>query len=152
MINIYSKWFAYSILSILTVLIYDLSRKYILDKKIVKVEEMIMFLSIFIGVLGLFHLLLYKRKHNMVNIKRNTLGILFLVAVSAYAFNICYMSAIGYSPDVTLPVVIISLSAIFTYLYSSFVFKASPNFNWKVLAGVCFTVLGIGMVTIYFDE
>ena len=95
MINIYSKWFAYSILSILTVLIYDLSRKYILDKKIVKVEEMIMFLSIFIGVLGLFHLLLYKRKHNMVNIKRNTLGILFLVAVSAYAFNICYMSVTG---------------------------------------------------------
>ena len=44
MINIYSKWFGFSILAIFFVCIVDLGRKYVLDKNMINVDEMIIYL------------------------------------------------------------------------------------------------------------
>jgi hypothetical protein len=46
----------------------------------------------------------------------------------------------------------ISLSAIFIYLYSSLYFDDSPDFDWKILLGVVLTVVGLGIISMYFKD
>ena len=152
MINIYSKWFGYSILGIIFVCVVDLGRKYVLDKNMIKVDEMIIYLAMFAGVLGFSHFLLDRKCRNPSLIPRKSLFYVFLLALSVYAFNISFTRSIYYASDVTWPVIMISLSAIFIYLYSSLFFDDSPEFDWKILIGVLLTVVGLGIISIYFKE
>lgn len=152
MINVRSKWFLYSVLGIFFVCIVDLGRKYLLDKNHIKVDEMIIYLAIFAGILGLMHFMFDSKCRNPSKIERSSLFYVFLLAVSVYAFNISFTRSIYYASDVTWPVIMISLSAIFIYLYSSLFFEDSPEFDWKILLGVALTVLGLGIISIYFKD
>ncbi len=152
MINFKSKWVLYSIIATIFVTVYDLMRKYVIDTNIVHVEELIIFISIFIGLLGLCHLTIYKKTNSFKKVNPTSLIIIFFIALTAYAFNISFMRSMRHCSEVTLPVVVISLSAILIYLYSSLFFKKSPDFDWKILLGVVLTVLGLGIITIYFKE
>lgn len=152
MFDVYSKWFGYSILGIVFVCIVDLGRKYVLDKNMINVDEMIIYLAVFAGILGLLHYFLDNKCRNPVEIKSKSLFYIFLLAIAVYAFNISFTKSIYYAADVTWPVIVISLSAIFIYLYSSFLFENSPNFNWKILIGIMFTVVGLGIISMYSNE
>jgi hypothetical protein len=152
MFDVYSKWFGYSILGIVFVCIVDLGRKYVLDKNMINVDEMIIYLAVFAGILGLLHYFLDNKCRNPVEIKSTSLFYIFLLAIAVYAFNISFTKSIYYAADVTWPVIVISLSAIFIYLYSSFLFENSPNFNWKILIGIMFTVVGLGIISMYSNE
>jgi len=152
MFDVYSKWFGYSILGIVFVCIVDLGRKYVLDKNMINVDEMIIYLAVFAGILGLLHYFLDNKCRNPVEIKSTFLFYIFLLAMAVYAFNISFTKSIYYAADVTWPVIVISMSAIFIYLYSSFFFENSPNFNWKILIGIMFTVVGLGIISMYSNE
>ena len=73
MINIYSKWFGYSILGILFVCIVDLGRKYVLDKNMIQVDEMIIYLAMFAGILGFLHFISDKKCRNPRKIPNKSL-------------------------------------------------------------------------------
>tara|TARA_Y100001935_G_C17215546_1_gene462397 strand:+ start:549 stop:1007 length:459 start_codon:yes stop_codon:yes gene_type:complete len=152
MINIYSKWFGFSILAIFFVCIVDLGRKYVLDKNMINVDEMIIYLAMFAGILGFFHYVSDKRCRNPSKIPNKSLVYIFLLALSVYAFNITFTKSIFYASDVTWPVIMISLSAIFIYLYSSLYFEDSPDFDWMILVGISLTVIGLGIISIYFKD
>jgi len=152
MFDIYSKWFGYSLIGILFVCIVDLGRKYVLDRNMIKVDEMIIYLAIFAGFLGVFHYLFDGKCRNPMQIKFKPMIYIFLLAIAVYAFNISFTKSIFYAADVTWPVIMISLSAIFIYLYSSFFFENSPDFNWKILLGIMLTIIGLGIVSIYSNE
>ena len=152
MINIYSKWFGYSILGIIFVCVVDLGIKYVLDKNMIKVDEMIIYLAMFAGVLGFLHYMLEKDCRDPIKIPNKSLFYIFLLAISVYAFNIFFTRSIYYASDVTWPVVMISLSSIFIYLYSSLYFDDSPDFDWKILLGVVLTVAGVGIISMYFKD
>jgi drug/metabolite transporter (DMT)-like permease len=109
-------------------------------------------LAVFAGILGLLHYFLDNKCRNPVEIKSTSLFYIFLLAIAVYAFNISFTKSIYYAADVTWPVIVISLSAIFIYLYSSFLFENSPNFNWKILIGIMFTVVGLGIISMYSNE
>ena len=87
-----------------------------------------------------------------MQIKFKPMIYVFLLAVAVYAFNISFTRSIFYAADVTWPVIMISLSAIFIYLYSSIFFETSPDFNWKILSGIILTIIGLGIVSIYSNE
>ena len=152
MINIYNKWFGYSILGIMFVCVVDLGRKYVLDKNMIEVDEMIIYLAIFAGILGFLHYMLESKCRNPIKIPNKSLFYIFLLALSVYAFNISFTRSIYYASDVTWPVIMISLSAIFIYLYSSLYFDDSPDFDWKILLGVVLTVAGLGIISMYFKD
>ena len=152
MMNIYNKWFGYSLLGIIFVCVVDLGRKYVLDKNMIRVDEMIIYLAIFAGMLGVIHFLVDKKCRYPTQIKSNSLFYIFLLALSVYAFNISFTRSIYYASDVTWPVIMISLSAVFIYLYSSLLFDDSPDFDWKILLGVALTVVGLGIISMYFKD
>jgi len=152
MINIYNKWFGYSILGIIFVCFVDLGRKYVLDKNMIMVDELIIYLAIFAGVLGTLHFILDRKCRYPREIKPKSLFYVFLLAISVYAFNMSFTRSIYYASDVTWPVIMISLAAIFIYLYSSLFFDDSPEFDWKILVGVLLTVAGLGIISVYFTE
>ena len=101
MINVRSKWFLYSILGIFFVCIVDLGRKYLLDKNHIKVDEMIIYLAIFAGILGFMHFMFDSKCRNPNKISGKSLFYVFLLAVSVYAFNISFTRSIYYASDVT---------------------------------------------------
>ena len=152
MFNIYSKWFGYAVIGIIFVCVVDLGRKYILDKNMINVDEMIIYLAIFAGILGTLHYILDKKCRNPIDIKSKNLFYIFLLALGVYAFNIAFTRSIYYASDVTWPVIMISLSALFIYLYSSLFFEDSPPFDWKILTGVIFTIVGLGIISICTND
>jgi uncharacterized membrane protein len=113
---------------------------------------MIIYLAIFAGILGLMHFMFDSKCRNPSKIRGKSLFYVFLLAVSVYAFNISFTRSIYYASDVTWPVIMISLSAIFIYLYSSLFFDDSPDFDWKILLGVALTVIGLSIISIYFKD
>tara|TARA_B100000795_G_scaffold269545_2_gene259254 strand:- start:212 stop:670 length:459 start_codon:yes stop_codon:yes gene_type:complete len=152
MINLKEKWLGYSILGIIFVCIVDLGRKYVLDKNMIRVDEMIIYLAMFAGILGALHYFFDNKCRSPTEIKSKSLFYIFLLAISVYAFNITFTRAIYYASDVTWPVIMISLSAIFIYLYSSLFFDDSPAFDWKIMTGVVMTVVGLCIISIYFKD
>ncbi len=152
MFNVNSKWFGYSILGIIFVCIVDLGRKYVLDKNMIKVDEMIIYLAIFAGFMGILHYLFDRKCRTPMQIKTKPMIYIFLLAIAVYAFNISFTKSIYYASDVTWPVIMISLSVLFIYLYSSLFFDNSTNFNWKILIGIMFTIVGLGIISIYSNE
>lgn len=144
-------WFYYAVLALLLVCVVDLGKKYILDKNIVKQpNHLVIYLSIIVGFLGIIHYVTDNSCKSILKCNPDLLIILFFISMCIYIFNICFTTSLKLSPDVTLPCIMVSLSIIIIYLVSSIYFDASPPFDWRILAGIILTVMGLGIITNYF--
>lgn len=144
-------WLLYSIVALVLLCAIDLVKKYILDEKMIEPDNLVVYVSIVIGIIAIVHLFLDKKCKNPGKYKPNVLLYILLIAIFVHAFNICFTRSMDLSNEVTFPVIIISLSAIVIYLVSSLFFKKSPKFNIKIFGGVLLTISGLAIVTNYMD-
>jgi uncharacterized membrane protein len=151
--NIYSKWFMYAIFALILSSIYDLGRKYIMDKKSMNDDEVIIYMSLFLGFIALIHIQFTKKTCRLpTQISPGILFYVFLLAMAGYAYNMAYTRSMFLTTEVTLPLIIVSFSIIITYLYSSLLFDDSPDFDWRILLGTVLIVIGLSLITIYFKD
>lgn len=143
------KWLYYSLVALVLVCGVDLGRKYILDKGMIDPDSMVVYISIILGVFATIHFFMDKNCQNPLKCKPKVILYLILVSFFIYFFNLTFTRSMNLAKEVTLPVIIISLSAIFIYLVSSLFFEKSPKFNVNIFIGVLLTVVGLGMVTKY---
>ena len=144
-------WLFYSIIALAFVCITDLSKKYILDEKMIDPDNLVIYISLVIGFIAILHLLFDKKCNNPKKYKPMVLFYIVLIAFCIHAFNLCFTRSMNLSNEVTLPAIIISLSVIVIYLVSSLFFKKSPKFNIKIFGGVLITVFGLAIITKYMD-
>ena len=144
-------WFLYSIVALALVSIIELGKKYILDEKMIEPDNLVVYISIVIGIIAIVHLFLDKKCKNPGKYKPQVLFYIVLIAICIHGFNLCFTRSMDLTNEVTFPVIIISLSAIVIYLVSSLFFKKSPKFNIKIFGGVLLTISGLAIVTKYMD-
>ena len=142
-----SKWFILAVACLFLAAMSDLTRKYVLDKKMIKPNEMIIYVAIIIGLFGLCHYM-YDNNCRPAN-KMNTklFLILILIGIIGYSFTIAFTYAINLSPDVTLVGMIVSLNIILLYLVSSIFFEASPKFNMDIFFALILILIGINIIS-----
>tara|TARA_B110000444_G_scaffold257067_1_gene294780 strand:- start:3329 stop:3778 length:450 start_codon:yes stop_codon:yes gene_type:complete len=141
------KWFNYALLAMIIVTLIDLIKKYILDKKMVNTDELIIYSAMFVGIFGFLHFLSNQNCRSFGKINKNLFFILFFCGILGYLFNICFTKSIFLAPDVSLTSIIISLNIVFVYLFSSMFFKTSPEFNYDVLFGIILIIIGINIIS-----
>jgi len=141
------KWFIFALLSMFIVTIIDLSKKFILDKKMINPNELIIYSAMLLGIIGFFHFLSDKKCRSVEKIDKRLFFILPLIGILAYAFNIVFTKSIFLAPDVSLTGAIISLNIVFVYLFSSFFFEKSPKFNFEVLFGIILLLIGVNIIS-----
>ena len=59
--NFNKPWFLYGFFALVLVCIVDLGKKYILDKENIQPDELVIYMSIMIGLIGFIHLLMDKK-------------------------------------------------------------------------------------------
>ena len=143
------KWFIYSVCALFFVIIIDLIKKNILDKNIIKPNELIIYTAIIMGIIGIFNLYFDTKCINPIKLNIKIILILFLLSILSYFFNIAFINSINLAPEAALTGMIVSLNIIFIYIFSSLFFKKSPKFNWKVLLGFLVTCIGINIITFF---
>ena len=143
------KWFIYSVFALFFVIIIDLIKKNILDKNIIKPNELIIYTAIIMGIIGIFNLYFDTKCINPIKLNIKIILILVLLSILSYFFNIAFINSINLAPEASLTGMIVSLNIIFIYIFSSLFFKKSPKFNWKVLIGFIITCLGINIITFF---
>lgn len=143
------KWLYYSLIALVLVCGVDLGKKYILDKDMIDSDSLVVYISIFLGIFATIHFFMDKKCQNPLKCKPKVIMYIIAVSLFIYFFNIMFTRSMNLAKEVTLPVIIISLSAIFIYLVSSLFFEKSPKFNVNIFIGVLLTVVGLGMVTKY---
>ena len=141
------KWFNYALLAMIIVTLIDLIKKYILDKKMVNTDELIIYSAMFVGIFGFLHFLSNQNCRSIGKINKNLFFILFFCGILGYLFNICFTKSIFLAPDVSLTSIIISLNIVFVYLFSSMFFKTSPEFNYDVLFGIILIIIGVNIIS-----
>jgi len=141
------KWFNYALLAMIIVTLIDLIKKYILDKKMVNTDELIIYSAMFVGIFGFLHFLSNQNCRSIGKINKNLFFILFFCGILGYLFNICFTKSIFLAPDVSLTSIIISLNIVFVYLFSSMFFKTSPEFNYDVLFGLILIIIGVNIIS-----
>ena len=119
------KWFNYALLAMIIVTLIDLIKKYILDKKMVNTDELIIYSAMFVGIFGFLHFLSNQNCRSIGKINKNLFFILFFCGILGYLFNICFTKSIFLAPDVSLTGIIISLNIVFVYIFSSLFFENS---------------------------
>ena len=144
-------WLLYSIIALALLCAIDLGKKYILDEKMIEPDNLVIYISIVIGVIAIVHLFFDKKCKYPDKYKPLVLFYIVLIALCIHGFNLCFTRSMDLTNEVTFPVIIISLSAIVIYLVSSLFFKKSPKFNIKIFGGVLLTISGLAIVTKYMD-
>jgi len=141
------KWFNYALLAMIIVTLIDLIKKFILDKKMVNTDELIIYSAMFVGIFGFLHFLSNQNCRSIGKINKKIFFILFFCGILGYLFNICFTKSIFLAPDVSLTSIIISLNIVFVYLFSSMFFKTSPEFNYDVLFGLILIIIGVNIIS-----
>jgi len=141
-----STWVIFAIISLICVVFIDLSKKYILDKNIIRPNELIIYSAIFAGFLGLGHFLYDKECRHIVKFDKTPLIFIILLGVLSYLFNISFIHSLNLAPDASLTGMIVSLNIIFIYLVSSIFFEKSPAFNFTVFFGLLLIIIGINVI------
>jgi len=140
------EWFVFALFGMFLICIIDLSKKYILDKKIINTNELVIYSAILGGIIGVCHFL-FEKKCRYPN--KFDIGILILLvglAIAAYLFNLTFIHSISLAPDVSLTGIILSLNIILVYLFSSLFFESSPGFNLVVFFGLMLIISGINII------
>tara|TARA_B100000795_G_scaffold269545_2_gene259255 strand:- start:731 stop:1180 length:450 start_codon:yes stop_codon:yes gene_type:complete len=140
------EWFVLALFGMLLICIIDLSKKYILDKNIIKTNELVIYSTILVGLIGVFHFLFEKKCRYPNKFDMKILILLFGLAIAAYLFNLAFIRSISLAPDVSLTGMILSLNIVLVYLFSSFFFTSSPGFNIDVFFGLILIVGGINII------
>ena len=141
------KWFILAVMCLFLAAIIDLSKKYILDKNIIKPNEMVIYTTIGIGFFGLIHFFYDKKCRSPKKMNSKLLLLLLLLGFIGYSFSIAFTHAIKLSPDVTLVGMIVSLNIILLYLVSSIFFETSPKFNFDILFALILIIIGINIIS-----
>jgi len=152
MMNFNKPWFFYGIIALVLVCIIDLGKKYILDKENIKPDELVLYMSMIVGLIAFIHFLMDKTCKNPLNCKPKVLAYILVVTLFLHLFNISFTRSTKLATDVTLPAIMVSLSIIFIYLFSSLFFDSSPDFDIRVLFGVLLVVLGLCIICKYFKD
>ena len=150
--NFKKPWFFYGIFALVLVCIVDLGKKYILDKDNIQPDELVIYMSIFIGFIALIHLFIDKKCRNPLRCEPKILAYIIVVTLFLHLFNITFTRSTKLASDVTLPAIMVSLSIIFIYLFSSIFFDSSPEFDLRILFGVLLVVLGLCIICKYFKD
>jgi len=146
-------WFIFAVLSMFIVVLIDLIKKYILDKKIINPTELMIYSAMFVGLMGFIHFLYNKNCcRSILKMDIRLFLILLLIGILAYLFNITFTKSIFLAPDVTLTGIIISLNIVFIYLFSSLFFEKSPKFKFEVLFGILLILMGINVISTNFNN
>jgi len=141
------KWFILAVMCLFLAAIIDLSKKYILDKNIIKPNELVIYTTIGIGFFGLIHFFCDKKCRSPKKLNGKLLLLLLLLGFIGYSFSIAFTHAIKLSPDVTLVGMIVSLNIILLYLISSIFFESSPKFNMDILFALVLIIIGINIIS-----
>jgi len=141
------KWFIFALISMFIVTLIDLTKKFILDKKMINPTELIIYSAMVLGIIGFFHFLTDKKCRPVGKMNKNLFFILLLIGILAYLFNIAFTKSIFLAPEVSLTGVIISLNIIFVYMFSSIFFEKSPKFNFDVLFGLILILSGVNIIS-----
>ena len=139
-------WFKLAIVSLFFASFIDLSKKYILDNKMIKPNELVIYTTIIIGLFGLCNYFYDKKCRPISQMKGNLFLILIAIGLIGYIFTIAFTHSIDLSPDVTLVAMIVSLNIIFIYCISSVFFEKSPRFNIDVFFALVLIVIGINII------
>lgn len=150
--NFKKPWFFYGIFALVLVCIVDLGKKYILDKDNIQPDELVIYMSIFVGFIALIHFFIDKKCRNPLRCKPKMLAYIIVVTLFLHLFNITFTRSTKLASDVTLPAIMVSLSIIFIYLFSSIFFDSSPEFDLRILFGVLLVVLGLCIICKYFKD
>jgi membrane-associated HD superfamily phosphohydrolase len=140
------EWFLLALVGMFLICIIDLSKKYILDKNMIKTNELVIYSAILAGLIGVLHFLFGKKCRSPNKFDVNILILLFGLAIAAYLFNLSFIYSISLAPDVSLTGMILSLNIVLVYLFSSFFFTSSPGFNLDVFFGLIMIVGGINII------
>jgi len=141
------KWFILAVICMFLVVIIDSSKKFILDKNMIKPNELVIYSTIGIGLFGLIHFFYDKECRPPTEFNTKMLLLLIFFGFIGYAFSLIFIHSMKLSPDVTLVAMIVSLNIIFMYLISSIFFKSSPGFNIGVFVGLFLIVTGINIIS-----
>jgi uncharacterized membrane protein len=141
------KWFIFALLSMFIVTLIDLTKKFILDEKMINPTELIIYSAMVLGIIGFFHFLTDKKCRPIGKMNKNLFFILVVIGILAYLFNIAFTKSIFLAPEASLTGVIISLNIIFVYMFSSIFFKKSPKFNFDVLVGLILILSGGNIIS-----
>ena len=146
------KWFNFALLAMIVVTLIDLLKKFILDKKMVNTDELIIYSAMFMGIIGFLHFLSNQNCRSIRKINKKLFFILFFIGILGYLFSILFTKSIFLAPDVSLTGIIISLNIVFVYIFSSLFFENSPNFNFKVLFGIILILIGVNIISRQFKN
>jgi len=152
MVNLKKPWFFYGIFALILVCIVDLGKKYILDKENIRPDELVIYMSITVGLIALIHFFMDRKCRNPLKCKPKILLYIIVVTIFLHFFNIAFTRSTKLASDVTLPAIMVSLSIIFIYLFSSLFFDSSPKFDIKILSGVVLVVVGLCIICKYFKD
>jgi uncharacterized membrane protein len=141
------KWFIFALLAMIIVTFIDLVKKYILDKKMLNTDELIIYSAIIMGIIGFFHFLSNNKCRSIGKIDKNLFFILFFISILAYLFSVFFTKSIFLAPDVSLTNIIIGLNIVFVYIFSSLFFETSPEFNYYVLLGIILIIIGVNIIS-----
>ena len=141
------KWFIFAVASLFLAAAIDLSKKYILDKKMIKPNELVIYITIIIGIFGLCNYWYDNKCRSIQQINKKLFLILIFIGFIGYTFTIVFTHAINLSPDVTLVGMIVSLNIILLYLISSIFFESSPKFNVDILFALILIIIGINIIS-----
>ena len=142
------KWFIFALFSMILVTVIDLTKKFILDKKMINTNELTSYSAIILGIFGFLHFLLDKKCRSIKKIDKRLFFILFFIGILAYLFNIVFTKSIFLTPEVSLTGIIISTSVVFMYMFSSLFFENSPEFNFEVLIGIILIIIGVNIISL----
>ena len=141
------KWFILAVACLFLAAMIDLSKKYILDKNMIKPNEMVIYVAIIIGLFGLCHYMYDNDCRGIHQMNKKLFLILIIIGLIGYSFTIAFTHAIKLSPDVTLVGMIVSLNIILLYLVSSIFFESSPKFNMNIFFALILILIGINIIS-----
>jgi uncharacterized membrane protein len=140
-------WFILAVIAMFIAVIIDSSKKIILDKNMIKPNELVIYSTMGIGLFGLLHFFCDKKCRSPTKFNTKMLSLLIFFGVVGYAFSLVFTHSMKLSPDVTLVAMIVSLNIIFIYLISSLFFEKSPDFNVNVFLGLILILIGINIIS-----
>lgn len=142
-------WIIYSIIALFILCAIDLGKKYMLDNKMVGSDKLVIYSTIMVGLIGCIHLCFYKSHSSQQKCKPITFLYILGISICIYLFSIIFTRSIDIAPDVSFPIIIVSISTIIIYLISSIGFSNSPPFNLNMFVGILCIILGLAIFS-YF--
>ena len=140
-------WFILAVIAMFIAVIIDSSKKIILDKNMIKPNELVIYSTMGIGLFGLLHFCCDKKCRSPKKFNTKMLSLLIFFGIVGYAFSLVFTHSMKLSPDVTLVAMIVSLNIVFIYLISSIFFEKSPKFNVNVFLGLILIIIGINIIS-----